>query len=274
MNGQIAIGVGVCVSLGITGAILWFMPRLKPSAQVFSPLGKALILSLYFILSACAVFLWLKWESIPQRFPIHWGASGEPNGWATKSFLAVYMMLIVGTVTCTFILGMARSIKTDGRTHVSDPKAPSRGQSLEFMGPLMIGISYMTVVPMALFSVWLPFRGLEESPMVFILCMAAATTALTAIGLIIFAKLKPYEANVQTSANDEQNVIIDTTQDYCWKWGVFYYNPNDPALWVDKRFGVGSTPNMANKRSWLIMAAICAYIVFIINSAIFMIGTV
>lgn len=45
----------------------------------------------------------------------------------------------------------------------------------------------------------------------------------------------------------------DGTPDECWKLGQIYYNPNDPALMVEKRFGVGYTLNFANRLSWLLV---------------------
>src|SRR3984893_15944922 len=38
-----------------------------------------------------------------------------------------------------------------------------------------------------------------------------------------------------------------------WK-GSFYSNPNDPALLVPKRFGIGYTLNFGNPWSWAVLA--------------------
>ncbi|KRN00939.1 hypothetical protein FC12_GL000328 [Lacticaseibacillus paracasei subsp. tolerans DSM 20258] len=38
-----------------------------------------------------------------------------------------------------------------------------------------------------------------------------------------------------------------------WVWGMFYYNPTDPALFVEKRLGIGFTLNMAKTMSWVIL---------------------
>jgi uncharacterized membrane protein len=48
----------------------------------------------------------------------------------------------------------------------------------------------------------------------------------------------------------------DQTPDSAWKLGVLYYNPEDPALLVERRFGVGYMLNFGNKLSWLLMALI------------------
>jgi uncharacterized membrane protein len=40
-----------------------------------------------------------------------------------------------------------------------------------------------------------------------------------------------------------------------WR-GVFYINPDDPALFVPKRYGIGYTLNFGNRWSWFVMALI------------------
>jgi uncharacterized membrane protein len=48
----------------------------------------------------------------------------------------------------------------------------------------------------------------------------------------------------------------DHTPDACWKWGVFYFNPADPAILIEKRFGIGYTLNFGNRWSWAVMLAV------------------
>jgi hypothetical protein len=38
--------------------------------------------------------------------------------------------------------------------------------------------------------------------------------------------------------------------------GIFYFNPDDPALLVPKRFGIGYTLNFGNPWSWAVLALI------------------
>jgi uncharacterized membrane protein len=43
-----------------------------------------------------------------------------------------------------------------------------------------------------------------------------------------------------------------------------YYNPEDPSLFVEKRFGIGSTLNMASWQAWLFIAGLLAFVVLTI----------
>jgi uncharacterized membrane protein len=48
----------------------------------------------------------------------------------------------------------------------------------------------------------------------------------------------------------------DRTPDRCWKAGIFYVNPADPALFVEKRLGIGYTLNFGNPWPWVVLAFI------------------
>ena len=46
----------------------------------------------------------------------------------------------------------------------------------------------------------------------------------------------------------------DATPDNAWKvGGLFYFNPSDPAVWVEKRVGLGYTLNIGNWSAWLLI---------------------
>jgi len=45
----------------------------------------------------------------------------------------------------------------------------------------------------------------------------------------------------------------ETPKADCYRWGVFYVNPEDPAVWVPKRLGMGWTLNFAHGRSWAML---------------------
>ncbi len=62
----------------------------------------------------------------------------------------------------------------------------------------------------------------------------------------IFASVIHGMRQLSTSAGD-------LTPDACWKGGPFYYNPNDPAVLVEKRFGFGYTLNFGNRWSWIVL---------------------
>ena len=52
-----------------------------------------------------------------------------------------------------------------------------------------------------------------------------------------------------------QEIHGDLTPDHAWKvGGLWYFNPRDPAIWVENRIGPGYGLNMGNPRAWLLIA--------------------
>lgn len=50
----------------------------------------------------------------------------------------------------------------------------------------------------------------------------------------------------------------DRSPDSAWKLGLIYFNPDDPTVWVEKRFGVGYTLNFARATAWLLLGGVLA----------------
>jgi uncharacterized membrane protein len=44
---------------------------------------------------------------------------------------------------------------------------------------------------------------------------------------------------------------------------MFYINPKDPALFVEKRFGIGYTVNLGNRWSWIFLVITLLPLIFV-----------
>jgi hypothetical protein len=56
---------------------------------------------------------------------------------------------------------------------------------------------------------------------------------------------------------------IERTGDQFWRWGLFYYNPSDPTLFIQHRSGPGYTVNFANRLSWPLALLVVTDLVFL-----------
>jgi uncharacterized membrane protein len=57
--------------------------------------------------------------------------------------------------------------------------------------------------------------------------------------------------------------VGDRTPDKYWKLGLFYVNRDDPAVFIEKRFGVGYTLNFGHSGVWIGLAVLVAVTVAI-----------
>jgi uncharacterized membrane protein len=58
--------------------------------------------------------------------------------------------------------------------------------------------------------------------------------------------------------NSDSNAPLEVTPDECWTLGGIYKNPNDPAIFVQKRVGFGYTINFGNVWSYVVMGGFTA----------------
>jgi uncharacterized membrane protein len=58
---------------------------------------------------------------------------------------------------------------------------------------------------------------------------------------------------------------IERSGDQFWRWGLFYYNPSDPTLFIQHRAGPGFTMNFANFFSWPLVLFFAADLVFLVS---------
>jgi len=196
-------------------------------------------------LGALGVWTAMNWERLPQRVPVHWGLQA-PDGWVTTTPAAVAGVFGLLASLCLFMAGAAwgllhwsRRISTSGARAASERRF--RGRIVR----LLIVVEYFVVAP-ACFTVW-------QVPIAVVNAWALALTATIlgfAISLIRAGQGGDKEAAVSHAPTG------DRTPDSCWKWGVFYYNPADPAVFIEKRFGVGYTVNFGNGWSWTVLGLI------------------
>ncbi len=224
----------------------------RPTRPVGGWLGQA---GPFLLLGLAAVGLWWRWDAIPQRFPIHWDLYGRPNGWANKSWRSVFGSVLLGTLICLFfgllMNGFARGAR---HIHSSGPDGEKEARFLRTMLLMLLGVEYCMAAMLG-FLVLLPPR----------LVIISVTAAFLITFVVVVVAVRSGQGGwrlrgkAAAAAPGSQAPAGDRTPDECWKWGIFYYNSADPALWVEKRFGIGWTMNFGNPRAWFVLGAMLLF---------------
>jgi len=81
------------------------------------------------------------------------------------------------------------------------------------------------------------------------------------LGWMIFTPVLLINAN-KRRATEQKSTYVTKEDDDEWKLGLFYFNPQNPAIMVQKRFGIGRTLNFGNPLSWVILLAIIGFIIY------------
>ena len=215
----------------------------------------------FVILTAAAIFISRRWNSLPVRFPVHWGITGQPDRWATRDFLGVYGAMLTAFVLCAMLallsyamVHWSRQIRAGGEAATNEAR----------FRQVQIGILLSTEYLIALLFSWLSLLPLRSNP-----TMTPVATSLIFLGVlayvvtIIWLLKHTGQGGVELAGGGAGAEIPsgappigDRTPDECWKAGMVYVNRDDPAILVEKRFGIGYTLNFGNPRSWLVLGAI------------------
>lgn len=242
--------------------------------QVSMPGGWLAQIGPFLILAATCLILWMRWDSIPARIPIHWSVEGRPDGWAAKSVITVFSCAVIGLLICSLLGSLCYAIlRQVRRIHSSGPRAIREARFTCAISLFLLGMEYWLALLMSLLSL-AALRSNPGTPLpAFWPILLGQTLLVGAIFLIAFRAGQGgwrwgTNGEIETLSDDSMPVG-DRTPDECWKLGLFYFNRNDPALFVEKRFGIGWTLNFANPRVLLVIGAFLLFILAILAISFF-----
>jgi hypothetical protein len=212
-------------------------------------------------LAGAALYLRSRWAELPERFPIHWGFDGRPNGWAYRSLAGVFGPLIIGAVIAAGMALVAwlrqRQARTAGYAHAL---VAAERRFRRAMLWAMLASEYLLVLVSIRVSL-LPLEAAAPggtagppriAPFVALILIFVVTVTIILARIGRGARL---EATRDGVANQQSGGVPlgRRSPESCWKAGIFYVNPDDPAIFVEKRFGIGYTLNFGHPLSWLIL---------------------
>lgn len=204
------------------------------------------------ILGAAAIYLQTHWNQIPEIFPVHWGIDGRPNGWSARTLIGVYGPLIVGGAVIAGLALITYGVLFEARV-VRVPGAASHGRDFPHqVGYFLSGMEYFLAVLLS-FVALQPLLGPPNVALVVVGAIVLIVPVFVAAHHMNQLRAHVIEPSV---FHTEAGVFGDGTLDEHWKWGIFYYNPGDPALLVEKRLGFGYTFNFARGLAWVILGLV------------------
>lgn len=179
-------------------------------------------------LGALGVFLLQMLPSLPDPVPTHFDALGRANGWTPRSSLPWVVLGIPTLVWATLTaicMGMAAA--------QPDPLKARAAAAQPLRGLLGTGLAiFMGLTLLA------PASGPR-----IVLAGLGILLALVAIGLAF-------------QVRDYRRIAPDPGGRDPYKWGIFYVDPEDPRILVEKRLGIGWTLNFGRPASYAILALV------------------
>ena len=195
------------------------------------------------VLSLIGINILLQYKSIPDIIPTHWGFTGTADAFSEKSFVKILsqtlMMIGIGFVVYISAIG---SLKSRLKLTI-DNVDESKKQNLYILNKYAITFFILNLFTQVMFIVILmaTFNGGNINTYIMWVCTIAIV--LSSIYLTyLYYKSPTKSKNAVYSVDDNDDM---------WILGFLYNNPNDPSLFVQKRFGVGWTINVGTTKGKL-----------------------
>lgn len=193
------------------------------------------------------------YAQMPEQIPIQVNVDGVVSNWVEKTPLVVLMpAAIQGFLAVCFVFSHWTITKSK---KLSEPGAPvtsalaygmfARAQSIYLVAAGVVISIAMMAMPLSFMNA---ITIMQSAVLVMIAALVTVIGAL-AIGVIYGQGGARMFMRMQGS----ETLLAD--QDEYWKLGVFYFNPDDPSLFLPERFGIGWACNWARPAVWAIMVA-------------------
>lgn len=194
-------------------------------------------------------------DKIPNKIPMKYDFEGNVTNWSNKSYWSVYQLPFIQLFLSGLFLYMNQAIsKSKQQINAANPEK-SMQQNVIFRKRWSLFLIITSILITILFFL------IQLS---FIIDMNQAILQGVSLGLVAFIILMAIIISIVTGqggsrvkiTKKENNMMVNYNDDQYWKLGVFYYNRNDPSIWVEKRFGSGWTMNFARPLGWIIILII------------------
>nr|WP_106781152.1 DUF5808 domain-containing protein [Lysinibacillus timonensis] len=216
-----------------------------------------------FVTVGLIIYTVMNYEILPNEIPTHWGPTGEPDAFTEKTpFTAIQLPVFLLLLHLMF-LGIHIATKKSGiKLSATNAIASKRRQ----LGMRKYSSWFMFLVVLTITIMFTFFQLTTIHPNLFIgsilkLIIPFGALVIILIGTILFS-IKVGRSDKDIPSNVEGN-ITDIDEDRFWKGGLWYFNKNDPSIFVEKRFGVGWTINFANPVGYFILILPILIILFI-----------
>lgn len=209
----------------------------------------------FLITIGTVVLSWLLYDQIPDKIPMNYDFDGEVTRWADKSYGALLLMpgfqlfMILLFLFLNMMIGRYKQ-QIDG----SDPEKSVKQNTIFRRRWSAFTIVTGSAIVLLLFFAQLTFIFPIHSTILILVPLIVVGGIV--IGAIVLSFTTGQGGSRVKVAKGKEEKNINRDDDRHWKLGQFYFNPQDPAVWVEKRFGVGWTVNFAHPVGWGSLLAI------------------
>ncbi|WP_347382336.1 DUF1648 domain-containing protein [Paenibacillus pabuli] len=213
------------------------------------------------IIVAIAIISILNYKALPNVIPMKYDLQGNVTSSVPKTYLSVLAINLVQLGIIALMMLVNWSIKTSKQQLTPSNPAQFTADHIRFRRKW----SLFTIITGLLLTILFAFiqMNMFVPNLVLLTGISFIIPVLIVLGAVWLSltgrqgggKIRNHREDRERSKEQPVN------DDNYWKLGFIYYNPNDPSLTVEKRYGIGWTINFARPLSWVLFLFIIAIVV-------------
>ncbi|MBV4425459.1 DUF1648 domain-containing protein [Clostridium tyrobutyricum] len=210
-----------------------------------------------------------NYSGLPSRVATHWDFSGNITGYQNKSLFLIWEMPITQIfITAVFFICYKSIGWSKQQLSPPNPKSSARKNRV-FRRVWSIYMTVFCIFMNSIFTManFMIFSIFNINPKIFGFIIIAFIVIVFSSIIVISLKLGQGGANIKLPGEKiaDSTLQTDKDDDSNWRFGnTIYYNPDDPSLFIEKRFGIGWTINAGRPAGMAIYIGLVVFIVVVI----------
>lgn len=210
----------------------------------------------------------IRYPHLPDRLVSHYSAGGHPTSYTAKSFGSAFALVLVQAGITALIVALSlATARAKAHLDAQDPHAAERHRRfVAAMARCLLVLAAAADLSMffAALAVWKLAGSTGLFPVLLVTPIVLATAGLIVVTVRVGqggSRLRFDAASASASAGGagaRGSGTVNRDDDRFWKLGLIYVNREDPALFVQKRFGIGWTVNFARPAAMGMLVAVLA----------------
>ncbi|MDO5712859.1 MAG: DUF1648 domain-containing protein [Tissierellia bacterium] len=199
----------------------------------------------------------IQYPKIPSQIPTHYGING-PDAWTEKNIFTVFIPIILGFIQVFIFYIVHRFFLREKKSlnpNLSEESYIRWKISRRYWSYYYFFIAMGTVITLLYPHLW--GIGLLEvtkkTILIYNLIIGIFIALLILVSIILGIKVGNTGSRLNLPFGEEDDAFEDE-DDYWYLGGTVYYNPDDPAMIIPKRVGIGTTINAGTRAGKIVYA--------------------
>lgn len=201
------------------------------------------------------VFTYVFYDRFPERIPMNYSLLGEVTNWAEKSYRTVLTFPVMQLFLIGIFIFINVIISRSKQQVSAENPQESMKRNIIFRRRWSIFLFISGLALTMMFSM-IQLSLIYDINNVVQMIMFTFIIGGIIIGSIILSITTGQGGSRIKIQNSNISQVIDLDDDQHWKLGQFYFNKEDPALFLEKRFGIGWSANWARPMAWILLIGI------------------